>query len=245
MSIEPRKNKSKNIHGNRAGLFIRFMLVYTCVFFLFAGAISCPYLVFAKKDSSYHSFTYYRIGLDVSKPFIHLLNNERRSYVFQMDVNYRKAMNMALEGGFGQSSVNQDRLKYNSANTYLGFGIDHPFFTEEFPGDKDNAFVGIRLATTFIQRQSATYSIQDPLWGASSGILPSKNIFTHWVELTGGFRLEVKRNFFAGWNMRLKSVVNPKSLAEAPPAYIAGYGRGDKNTAFDFNLYLLYGFGKR
>lgn len=199
----------------------------------------------AKKDSTYHPFTYFRMGVDVSKPAQRFFNNQRSSYVFQLDANYRKSVNLALEGGFGQSKVSNNQLKYTSRNSYLGFGIDHPFFNEEFRGDKDNAFIGLRYALAYIQRQPATYVIQDPLYGMTSGVLPSKTFLTHWVELTGGFRLELKKNFFAGWNIRLKNIVNSKSLSEAPPAYIAGYGRGDKNTSFDYNLYLLYGFGKR
>lgn len=199
----------------------------------------------AKKDSIYHPFTYFRIGVDISKPIQTFFNDQRSSYVFQLDANYRKSLNLALEGGFGQSKVSNHPLKYTSRNSYVGFGIDHPFFNEEFRGDKDNAFIGLRYAMAYIQRQPATYVIQDPLYGLTSGVLPSKSFLTHWVELTGGFRLEVKKNMFAGWNIRLKNIVNPKSLLEAPPAYIAGYGRGDKNTAFDYNFYILYGIGKR
>ena len=67
----------------------------------------------------------------------------------------------------------------------------------------------------------------------------------HWLELNGGFRMEIMKNIFVGWNARAKTFINPKKFELLPPSYVAGYGRGDKNTAFSYNFYLLYGFGKR
>jgi hypothetical protein len=34
--------------------------------------------------------------------------------------------------------------------------------------------------------------------------------------------------------------MNGSSFKDLAPLYIAGYGRGDKNSIFDFNMYLSY-----
>jgi hypothetical protein len=43
----------------------------------------------------------------------------------------------------------------------------------------------------------------------------------------------------------VKTFVNPKKFEQLPPAYLAGYGRSEKNTAFGYNFFLMVGFGKK
>ena len=40
-------------------------------------------------------------------------------------------------------------------------------------------------------------------------------------------------------NLVGKFVMNGKSFRDLSPLFIAGYGKGDKNANFDFNLYIL------
>jgi hypothetical protein len=206
-------------------------------FFIFNQALA--------SDSTYKAFTYYRIGLDFTKPFARLWNTDRFAIEMQADVNFKRNLNLVTEAGWGSSKVNNDRMEYTATNSFLRLGVDHPFFNAEFPGDKDNAFVGFRYALGLVQRSDASYVIQDPIWGTQGGVFPGKTFLAHWVEINGGFRMEVKPNIFAGWNIRLKAIVNTKKFQTLPPAHMAGYGRGDKNTAADFSFYLLYGFGNR
>jgi hypothetical protein len=60
------------------------------------------------------------------------------------------------------------------------------------------------------------------------------------VELTGGMRVELVKGLMAGWNLRGKFMMNGKSFKDLSPLNIAGYGKGDKNAAFDFNVYMSY-----
>lgn len=198
-----------------------------------------------KSDTSYHRFNYIRVGVDVSKLLRSPLSKSFNTYEFQIDINYTKLTYLSLEFGGGNSIVENDNLKYNSNNYFGRIGIDKIFFGKEFLQDMDNAFVGIRYAMSSVKRDQATYTITDQNWGNTSGIIPATNFLAHWFEITGGFRIELAKNVFAGWNIRAKTFINPKKFELLPPSYVAGYGRGDKNTAVDYNLYLLYGIGKR
>ncbi len=197
------------------------------------------------KDSSYQKFTYFRLGVDVSKLIKSQLAKDYKTYEFQFDANYTKSTNLALEIGTGSSVVNNQFLNYKSNNTFIRLGIDKTFFGKEFLGDMDNAFVGVRYAFSPVKRLGATYTIQDNIWGNTSGTIDAAAFVAHWIELNGGFRMEIIKNVFAGWNIRAKTFLNPKKFELLPPTYLSGYGSGDKNAAFDYNFYILYGFGKR
>jgi len=202
--------------------------------------------VVVKKDTvKQPTFTYYRIGLDISKFVASSVQKNYQVLEAQADVYYKKNLFCALEFGYGTSLVKNKFLDYKSNNSFLRLGIDKTFFGKDFKGDFDNAFIGLRYGIGLINRGDATYSIYDAVWGNSNGTLAGASFIAHWLELTGGFRIELVKRIFVGWNVRAKTMINPKKFAELPPSYIAGYGKGDKNTAFGYNFYVLYGFGKR
>jgi hypothetical protein len=60
------------------------------------------------------------------------------------------------------------------------------------------------------------------------------------MEVTGGMRVELVKGLMAGWNVRGKFLLNTADFRDLAPLYVAGYGRGEKNAVFDFNLYLGY-----
>lgn len=196
-------------------------------------------------DTSYKKFTYYRFGIDLSKVIRSQLARDYKTYEFQSDANFTKETALALEFGGGSSEVNNQFLNYKSRNTFVRFGIDKYFFGKEFKGDMDNAFVGVRYALSNVNRDEASATILDPLWGNTQTTVAGTRFFAHWIELTGGLRIELIKNVFAGWNVRAKTFLNPKKFELLPPSYLSGYGIGDKNTAFDYNFYILYGIGKR
>jgi len=198
-----------------------------------------------KADSSYKRFTYVRAGVDVASIIRSALAGSYSTYEAQLDANLSAATNLALEFGTGRSLVDNRFLRYSSSNTFLRIGVDKNFFGKEFKGDMDNAFVGIRYGLSSVSRQDAEAHIYDAFWGDTSLTLPGERFVAHWLELTGGFRMELFKHVFAGWNVRARTFINPKKFELLPPSYLAGFGRGDKNTSFGFNFYILYGLGKR
>ncbi len=190
-------------------------------------------------------FTYYRIGIDVSKIAMSFAQQKYKVFEAQADVFYKQNLYFNVEFGYGSSVVDNDFLKYKSNNSFLRLGMDKTFFSKDFKGDFDNASVGVRYGIGLINRGDGTYATHDIVWGNSSGVVEGASFMVHWLELTGGFRLEIMKNIFIGWTGRAKTFINPKKFEKLPPSYVAGYGRGDKNTAFGYNFYVLLGLGKR
>ncbi len=213
-------------------LFLFFLLSY--------------FSIFAKNnDSTVSRYDFFKIGIDLSKIPASYFDKSYNAYEFTFDAHYKKDLFWVADFGFGNSNVDNHNLSFQSKNLFMRLGLDKTFFAQDFKGDFDNAFVGLRYGLAYINRSAANYLIQDTVWGNTQGNIPSSNFLAHWLELTGGFRVEVKKHIFLGWNIRFKTFINTKKIQELPPNYIAGYGRGEKNTAFGYNLYLLYGFGKR
>lgn len=191
------------------------------------------------------SFNYFRIGLDLSKLLASSVQNNYHTFEAQVDATFRKNLNLATEFGYAKSMVKSEVLSFSSNNIFMTIGADKSFLNKEFEGDYDNAFVGLRYGMSLVNRSEASYVIFDDVWGNATGIIPQQNFYTHWFELNAGFKMEIIKNVFTGWNIRFRALINPDKFEELPPAYLAGYGRADKNSAMGYNFYILYGIGKR
>jgi len=180
------------------------------------------------------------LSFDVTQPFINHYSSYREGYEFALDYYLHKELYLVLEGGWGSAHVNYTDLAYNSKNSYYAFGINKSLISRLVPNDWDMVFMGVRLAAAPIERTAGTYTVVDSFWGSSSGTIPPKNFLGVWAEITAGVRLELVKGLCVGWNIRGKFMLNGKSFADLPPVYIAGYGKGDKGSTFDFNFYLTY-----
>lgn len=205
---------------------------------LFQGA-------WALSDSNKINRPMIRIGMDLSKAFLPVWTDDYRAWVFQFDRAVGKNVYAVLDAGWGQSNTQTKTLQYTSSNWYCAAGVEKTFFEQLFPGDLDNASIGLRYGFAPVYRGAATFTIQDPIWGNTLGQVMEKRLVAQWLELTGGFRMEIAPRVFMGWTVRAKTLVNPNTVRELPPLYLVGFGRGEKNPAFDYNLYLMLGIGKR
>jgi hypothetical protein len=181
-----------------------------------------------------------RFGLDIARPIMNLSQDTRSAYEAEVDYYYKKELYFVIEGGFGSARYEYSDLSYTSKNSFFRLGIDKTLISRLGNSDWDAAFLGLRYAVAPVSRSEATYTIVDSVWGSTSGSIPEKSFAAHWAEVVGGVRVEIFKNFFAGWNVRGRFLLNGQSFKELSPAFIAGFGRGDKTTVFDFNFYLCY-----
>jgi len=180
------------------------------------------------------------LGVDILHPVMNQYTSNRTSYEFEVHYFLKNEFYGVAEGGWGGSTVNYPDLQYNTTNDFVRLGFNKSILTRENPNDWDMMFMGMRLAYTTVRRSAGTYTVIDSLWGSSSGSSSAKNFGALWAELTGGMRVELVKGLMAGWNLRGKFMLNGRFFKDLAPLNIAGYGRGDKNTAFDFNVYVSY-----
>ena len=195
-------------------------------------------------------FQYFRLGVDVSKLIRSALTDRYTTAEFLVESIWKEKMHYLLEGGFatsenGLESNPDSNIQFSASSYFLRVGFDKYFFGKLFKQDLDNAFVGVRLGGAYNNRGEAQATLWDPYYGNTTVLKPAESQMMYWLGLTAGFRMEVYKNVFLGYNIRGKTFLNPKKIQELTPEYLAGYGIARKQPSFDYNLYLLYGFGKR
>lgn len=181
-----------------------------------------------------------RLSANISSPIIYQWMKDRTHYEVALDYSFKNETYLVVSGGVGSSKMDEPELRYTSTNSFVRVGIDKSMLQRLFPKDWDMMFIGLHYGIAPITRKVATYTIYDNFWGTTSGTIPAKQSIAHWASLTLGTRVELFSHFFAGYNLRANFLVNPNSFKELPPVYVAGYGKVEKGTTFDFALYLSY-----
>lgn len=217
--------------------FIFSFLFFCCPFLLFAQEANDDSVLVKAKANSGHQL---RLSFDASKLLLNNLTDNKSAYEGALDYYLNKELYAVADLGMGNSVIDYPDLKYKTNNTFLRLGLDKSLFERKRPQDWGIGFFGFRYGLGFINRSEAQYSTDDGLGGITSGTLAADNFTAHWFELTGGMKLELIKGVFAGWTVRAKFLLNQKALGDLKPAYIAGYGPGEKATAFDYNFYISY-----
>lgn len=184
----------------------------------------------------------FSVGVDFFQPILNSFTGAKKSYEIAFDYSLPKDIYLALEAGFGNAKVDYTAptLQYTSSNSFFRVGFQKSMLQRMSASDWDMVFIGLRYGMGFIKRSDAIYSIDNQYFGNSSGVIPGTNLTAHWIEITGGMRVDLVAGLFAGYNIRAKFLINPKSFKELAPYNIAGFGKGEKTAVFDFNMYLGY-----
>ena len=189
-----------------------------------------------------HSGRHLAIAVDLAHPILNQFVTGHTSYEFSADYYLLHDLYLVADGGWGSSNIDYSDLKYQTKNSFFKGGINRSLLLRNDSADWNNMFIGFRLAAANIHRSAASYIITDSLWGNSSGTQPGKDFVAAWAELGMGVRVQIVKDLCVGWFMSGRFMLNSKSFKDLAPAYIAGFGRGDKNSSFDFDFYMTYGF---
>lgn len=181
------------------------------------------------------------VGFDVSRFLFNNLFPSRQGYEIQADYNWKKNLYWAAEAGWGKGNVDYSFLKYQTKGSFLRLGIEQSLLGILGPKDFDNAFIGVRYGIGLGNMSNVHFTVPSPFGGTSEGNAPGQSYWVHWGEIVAGVKVSIWNNFYAGWMIRGKFLINPKTFKTLSPNYIPGFGKGDKNTVFDFNFYLSYG----
>lgn len=217
-----------------------FILVFSCCTVLTATAqtdTSGNDTAKVRIVPNHHQLTLYA---DLVNPVVNTLGDARTGYEFAADYYWKNEMYWVAEGGFGSSKADYTDLKYTADSRFIRAGFNKMLLPRDTPNDWGGMLLGLRVGAAGITRSAASYIITDTVWGNTTGTVPGKSFGGYWMEITGGMRIELVKGLMAGWNIRGKFLLNTASFKDLAPLYVAGYGRGDKNAVFDFNLYLGY-----
>jgi hypothetical protein len=188
------------------------------------------------KSPTYHALL---VGMDIVKLGYNLLDKNKMRVEAIAEYKWKGSTWLSAEYGFCGANFNGNAVKYNSVSNAVSFGVSKAFFESKNSKDIDNAFVGVQLGAALSTTKNISYQIND-IWGSTIGTLPNETQMVYFTGITGGFRFKIAKKIAIGWRAKGKILINPAVFKSISPIYIALYGKGDKATIFDYNLFLCW-----
>ncbi|MEA3462375.1 MAG: DUF6048 family protein [Bacteroidota bacterium] len=183
-----------------------------------------------------------RIGIDLAR-FIYILADPSETGAeLSVDFEIYKNIYPVFEAGYSSISESEELFDYSASGSYGRVGIDYNVLPTKDRSLHHSITVGFRYGMSVFKHRSENAVIVGEYWGDFAPDPYENNLTGHWLELVGGMKAELLPNFFLGWSVRYKFLLNPDMDPFMVPELIPGYGTGGESSKFGFTYSVFYKF---
>jgi hypothetical protein len=213
-------------------------IVIILVFLVYA------FVVVAQQDPKISIRKSINLGIDLVGPLSKIFEPGKTDIEASIIVGSFGNFHFVAEGGILDFNMSvSDTIKsfdYTSSGKFCRLGFEFNTFKKNLPGENNYVLFGIRYGFSTMNHKADNIIITDLIWEDRYANFSEKNIFSQWIEFTGGLRIHLYKNIGAGWTARFKYMISPGGTGEVNPYYIPGFGKGADKLAVGFTYSLYY-----
>lgn len=184
-----------------------------------------------------------RVGLDLTRFAVKAFQPYRTDVTVVLDARYNDRLYIASDLSYNTTSHSDTNYTYKGSGMAITIGANYNLLKKQIPRENFMIYGGMRYGLALFSYEVPEYTIYNDYWGNTKGSYPKTNEMAHWVELTVGIKVEVLKNFYLGWSLHERILINNKlAKQDFPPLVIPGFGKGYKGSAFDMQYTVSYLF---
>lgn len=198
-----------------------------------------------KKDTIIYKTGYgLRIGADISKPIISLIDKEYNGFELVGDYRISKRWYIATELGFEEQTTQEDYTNSTAKGSYIRLGTNLNVYGNWL--DMNNEiFIGGRYGFALFEQTLNSYkpNVNNEYFPAETIIAPitQTGLTAHWLEFQLGIKVETFKNLYVSFHGSYKIGINIKEQNNFKTLYAPGFNRVfSTNTGFGFNYTISY-----
>jgi len=197
------------------------------------------------KDSITNKSPYgLRLGIDISKPIMGMLDSNSSGIEFVADYRISKKWFIAGEFGTQEERTVEDYTTSTSNGSFFKIGFNYNAY-QNWLDMNNEIFVGMRYATSIFDQTLDSYRINTGSDYFTSNTIASTSTSTglnaHWTEFVMGIKVEAYKNLFLGFSFSYKIMLNLEHPGNFQTLYVPGFNRVfDTETGFGFNYTISY-----
>lgn len=185
-----------------------------------------------------------RLGVDISKPINAFLDDTKKGLEISGDFRIYKNYFFAFEGGFDNTTTNEDYLNFTTKGNYLKVGVNYNAY-ENWKGMKNDIFIGFRYGLSLFSQtlNSYTPNVKGTYFIPNTVTQNTKfeDLSAHFAELIFGLKAETLKNVYLGASLSFKSIVTTKEPENFKNLYAPGFNRiFQNNLGIGFNYSISY-----
>ena len=197
-----------------------------------------------EKDSIYKTPYGLRLGIDISKPVIGMLNSGSSGIEFVADYRIKKNWYIAAEFGTQEEITVEDYTNSTSKGSFYKIGLNYNAY-QNWLDMYNEIFVGFRYATSAFEQTLNSYNANtgsDYFAGNTiSTPLTTKDLNAHWTEFVLGIKAETFKNLFVGFSFSYKIMLSLEHPDNFKSLYVPGFNTVfETETGFGFNYTISY-----
>jgi len=181
-----------------------------------------------------------RIGMDLSRAVFYFTEPRQTGVEASVDFELIRHLYPVFELGYNRLSEQAEGFAYSTGGVYVRAGADYDFLSPDDRSKHHCICAGLRYGFAAFSQKAKDISINSSYWGPYTPEDYQAQLEGHWLELVASMKTEIFSNFFLGWSLRLKLLLNPEMDPRVRPLMIAGYGSGRENRVFGFSYGLYY-----
>ncbi|CEN52901.1 conserved exported hypothetical protein [Capnocytophaga canimorsus] len=221
----------------------KLKLLYIINLFCFAWASAQQTNTVESEKNTYKQRYGLRVGADLSKPIIALLDKKYWGVELMSDYRINYSFYAAAEIGSEKKTTQTDFFSFTTNGQFLKMGVDYNTYGNWY-GMENMIFVGGRYAFSRFSQQLDSYHIyknhqywQENTQGTNTEWLGEYNGRTaHWLEFIIGMKVELLQNLYAGTSIRLGFRLGHTQKGGFPNYWIPGFNRVWEGSRFGMNF---------
>lgn len=181
-----------------------------------------------------------RFGIDLAR-FIYFFSDPSQiGAEASVDFEIYKNLFPVFEAGYTSMDDDEELFDYSSNGAYGRIGVDYNVLPSKNRSLHHSITFGFRYGMSVFKHRSENIIIPGDYWGDYEPGPYENNLTGHWLEMVMGAKTEVLPNFFLGWAVRYKFLLNPDMDPLMAPELIPGYGTGGESGIFGFSYSVFY-----
>ncbi len=185
-----------------------------------------------------------RIDLDVS-PIITSLISGGESFSFEtaLQAEIFNRYFPVFELGFaGANKLSSSGIQYKGNGLFYRAGLDFNLLKNKAENPKYlNYFLfGARLGYSYFDYNVLNLSFVDDYWNINISDNRHLSASKLWFEIAAGVRVEMYKNLYMGWTVKIKNLLNNSKDGDFKAWYIPGYGFEGDGSVWGFNYIIGY-----
>lgn len=179
-----------------------------------------------------------RLGCNLAPFILTGFQKDRKGFEFSIDTRLTPKLYPTFELGFENYQTSDSIIKYHSNGLYGRLGLDINLRDKDLAGN-DIFFIGARYGFYAMQHRTDNYTVYDSIWGNVNRSIPQSSSYGQWIEILTGVKVEILNNFYLGWSLRSKFLINTTHGLNFP-RYMPGFGNGANTVNFGVTYSIYY-----
>ncbi len=197
------------------------------------------------KDSVSHTSPYgLRLGVDISKPIMGMIDSNSSGIEFVADYRISKNWYIAAELGNQKERTVEDYTTSTSKGNFIKLGLNYNAY-KNWLDMNNEIYVGFRYGTSIFDQTLDSYRINTGsdyfVSNTTVTSIATTDLNAHWTEFVLGIKVETFKNLYLGFSFNYKIMLSLKQPNNFKTLYVPGFNRVfDTETGFGFNYTISY-----